>query len=161
MPAMVAAVQGVDGEICAVHRTYLRVDGLGKAGVLRPKMMLGSVKGRAVRLAEAGPRLAICEGIETGLSIVQAKPDLPVWAVLSVSNMGAVELPPAVREVVLCVDGDPPGSAADKAAIKAALAIEAGGRSVHIARPPEGTDFNDVLGLPGNVGPFEREVCRV
>ncbi len=37
LPAMIAAVQGIDRRITAIHRTYLRTGGHGKAGVNLPK----------------------------------------------------------------------------------------------------------------------------
>lgn len=51
-PALVALVEGGDG--IALHRTYLRADGSGKAEIDPAKMMLGAVAGGAVRLTE-GP----------------------------------------------------------------------------------------------------------
>ncbi len=51
-PVMVAKVEGGAG--FAVHRTYLRPDGSGKAEVDPPKAMLAAVAGGAVRLS-AGP----------------------------------------------------------------------------------------------------------
>ena len=55
----------------AIHRTFLKKDGTGKAPVPRQKMMLGPCAGGAVRLAEAGERIAVGEGIETCLSVLQ------------------------------------------------------------------------------------------
>jgi putative DNA primase/helicase len=49
LPAMVAAVQQADGAIVAIHRTFLKPDGSGKANVERQKMMLGPCVGGAVR----------------------------------------------------------------------------------------------------------------
>ena len=145
LPALIAAVQGPDGRVAGVHRLFLRADGRGNAPVTQNKMMLGRIAGGAVRLAPAGPRLGIAEGIETGLSAQELYPGLPVWAVLSVSNMGAVALPETVREVVLLLDGDAPGSPADNAAGKAALELMKRGLKVKTIRPPEGKDFNDLL----------------
>ena len=54
LPALVALVEGGDG--FAVHRTYLRPDGAGKAEVEPAKAMLGAVAGGAVRLVEAPGR---------------------------------------------------------------------------------------------------------
>ena len=81
-PAMVAAVTDVAGKVMAIHRTYLAPDGHDKPEVEQAKMMLGSVRGGAVRLAKAGPRLVVAEGIETALS-VQVATAMPTWAALS------------------------------------------------------------------------------
>ncbi len=142
LPVMLGAVQGPDGQARGVHRTYLSQDGTRKAGVAQPKMMLGRIAGGAVRLKPAGPKLAIAEGIETGLSIAQACPGLPVWAALSASIMQLLVLPAEVCEVVLCCDGDEPGQEAARVAAKRFLAE---GRVVRITSAPEGEDFNDVL----------------
>ncbi len=154
-PAMIGAVQGPDRKITGIHRTFLLPSGGGKARVSLPKMMLGCISGGAVRLAKAGAKLAIAEGVESALSVAQACPEMPVWAALSVANMGKVVLPPIVREVVLCLDGDAPGSPAADAAHNAAQVFLREGREVRIARPPKGMDFNDLLCLPENVVPLE------
>jgi len=67
IPALVALVNGGDG--FAVHRTYLRADGSGKAAVDPPKAMLGAVAGGAVRLTDGPGPLVVAEGIETALSL--------------------------------------------------------------------------------------------
>ena len=61
LPALVALVDGGDG--FAVHRTYLRPDGLGKAGVEPAKAMLGATSGGAVRVTEGDGPLVITEGV--------------------------------------------------------------------------------------------------
>jgi len=48
--AMVASVQDSNGQIVAVHRTYLLPDGTGKAQVSSPKMALGPLGDGAVSL---------------------------------------------------------------------------------------------------------------
>jgi len=63
LPALVALVEGGGG--FAVHRTWLRADGGGKADIDPTKAMLGAVTGGAVRLAEGPDRLAVGEGIES------------------------------------------------------------------------------------------------
>jgi hypothetical protein len=58
------------GKNFAVHRTYLRPDGSGKAGLQGgDRLMLGAVAGGAVRLSGGPARLVVAEGIETGLSL--------------------------------------------------------------------------------------------
>ena len=51
-PALIAIVRDAAGEQIAIHRTYLAPDGSGKADVPKPRMMLGSVAGGAVRLGD-------------------------------------------------------------------------------------------------------------
>lgn len=143
LPAMVSAIAMVPNHrVVAIHRTFLKADGSGKAPVSNARMMLGSCGGGAVRLAAAGPMLGVCEGIETGFSVMQELPDFPVWAALSVSGLTALVLPSEVREVVILADGDNAGEAAAQVAARRFL-ME--GRRVRIARPPRGLDFNDML----------------
>jgi hypothetical protein len=140
-PAMVALVtDGATGKPVAIHRTYLAHDGRGKAPVEPQKMMLGPTRGGAVRLADPGETLAIGEGLESCLSAMQAT-GIPTWAALSTSGMHALDLPPAVRDVILLADGDDAG---ERAAQAAARRWKAEGRCVRIARPPRGMDFNDI-----------------
>ena len=141
-PAMVALVtRGSDGTPLGVHRTFLARDGAGKAPVEPTKMMLGPCRGGAVRLAEPGDPLMVGEGIETCFSAVQATGH-PAWAALSTSGIRALDLPDEAREVIVLADGDEPGEAAAR---EAALRWKREGRSVRIARPPRGADFNDLL----------------
>lgn len=144
-PALVAAIQAPDGSVTGVLRIFMTANGRAKARVIQAKMMLGRISGGAVRLAPMARRLGLAEGIENGLSIAQALPDLPVWCALSVGNIGNVVLPPLIREVVLFVDGDPSGSQAAETAQKAADWITSQGRHVSIASPGEGRDFNKLL----------------
>lgn len=140
-PTMVAAVQARDRRIIGVHRTFLKPDGSGKAGISTPKMMLGRVSGGAVRFGPASATLFVAEGIETALSIQQAT-GTTTWAALSTSGIRALALPPQVREVAICADGDEPGIAAAK---EAAERFVREGRAARVATAPAGQDFNDVL----------------
>jgi putative DNA primase/helicase len=142
LPAMVAAVQNLEGQIIAIHRTWLRADGSGKAEVQPDKAMLGPTRGGAVRFARPAERLAVAEGIETALSIAQACPDLAVWAALSTAGLRALELPAIVREVIICADNDEPGRNAAEAAAKR---FSGERRRVRVARPGTTNDFNDLL----------------
>lgn len=141
LPAMIAAVQGPDGRIVGVHRTFLKPDGLSKAAVAPVKMALGPIAGGAVRLATWGEQLQVAEGIETALTAMQATAQ-HTWSALSTSGLKALILPPEVREVVILADGDVAGEQAAQAAARRWLAER---RRVRIARPPQGLDFNDML----------------
>ena len=141
-PAMIGAVQDVTGRITGVHRTYLAVDGSGKAAVTPTKKMLGSCVGGAVRLAKMGSTLAVTEGIETGLSVLLAT-GTPTWAALSASGLAALKLPAAADNVIVFADHDPAGIAAGESAM---ARWHAEGRRVRLALPPKpGSDFNDLL----------------
>lgn len=165
LPAMVAAVQGPDGRFLNLHRTWLQASGDGpgwrKADLAAPrKMMPGGYRAGAIRLAEAsGSILALAEGIETGLSVLQAT-RLPVWAAVAVGNFAAVGVPAHVEEIVLLGDGDEPGlaetirvgarpaTAAGRALVRAARAFQLRGLRVRVAAPEwrgAKRDWNDVL----------------
>ena len=154
LPAMVAAIQEPNGKIAGVHRTYLKRAGDGKAGVVDPKMMKGICWQGAVRFGPVTPVLAMGEGIETCLSIVQAFAEAglvhSVWAALSLGNMGAAVIPETIRKLVLFADNDAKDTEkATEVIHKAAWRQERPGREVVIATPPPGTDFNDVLRAAG------------
>jgi hypothetical protein len=143
-PAMVAAVAlWPSRTVVGVHRTYLTADGSDKATLSPNKMMLGSIKGGAVRLAPIGTKLILAEGIETALSCFYAT-GISTWSCLSTSGMRDVVVPPLeiTQEVIICADGD---GAGQKAADKLADRLHKEGYGVRIAPSPQGQDFNDVL----------------
>ena len=149
-PVMVALVtRGLDGAPIAIHRTFLAHDGNGKAPVEPAKMMLGPCRGGVVRLVDLGDTLMVGEGIETCLAAMQAT-GIPAWAALSTSGLRALDLPHALRDVIVLADGDDPGEAAAK---DCARRWKQEGRRVRIARPPRGMDFNDML--PGRAPRIE------
>jgi putative DNA primase/helicase len=144
--AMVALVEHVARGPVAVHCTYLRADGSGKADIEKPKAMFGPVAGGAVRFGtpRVGQRLVVAEGIENALSVAVAC-SIPVWAALSAVGIKKLALPPEATHVVICADHDASGTG-QRAAQEAGGRWLAEGRRVRIAVPPElGADFNDVL----------------
>jgi hypothetical protein len=159
-PAMLAAVNAANGEHVATHRTWLNLAADGrwrKAPLKHPKMSLGTVAGGCIPLwrgasgkplakALPGETVVIGEGIETGLSVALACPELRVLSAVSLSNMGGLTLPAAVTTVILAADRDDGNEVAAAALGRAAAAYQAQGRVVRIARPPAGFgDFNDLL----------------
>lgn len=168
LPAMVGVVTATmmgpeDGSppgsaLVGVHRTFLKVDGSGKAGVESPKKMLGACWGGAVRLGPVTPHLGLCEGIETGLSVRAAllagalrlpgggagRDDFSIWCCLSLGAIGAIVLPPGVERLSVFADND--NKDPDKAAKLLGQAVDRHrrhGRAVTVLRPPAGDDFND------------------
>lgn len=142
-PAMVALVtHGNTGKPIAIHRTFLKPDGIGKAPVPKQKMMLGPCQGGCVQLAQADDWLGVGEGIETCLSVIQATRK-PAWAALSTSGLKALGLPVSILEVVILADADPAGEAA---AVDTGRRWKAEGLNVKIARPDKDCgDFNEQL----------------
>lgn len=141
-PALVALVQGGDGG--AVHRTYLRGDGAGKAEISPAKAMLGATAGGAVRLTGDGGRLVVAEGIETGLSLASGLLAAPamIWAALSTSGLRALKLPEKPGRLTIAPDGDTPGRNAAHALAERAAGL---GWRVAFLDPGDGLDFNDIL----------------
>jgi phage/plasmid primase-like uncharacterized protein len=141
-PALVAAVEHMrsGNALIAVHRTWLRADGGGKAAIEPAKAALGPIAGGAVRLGPAGATLVVAEGIETGLSVMQAT-GLPVWAALGTANLTRVELPEMVCTAIIATDADDPG---ERAALVAAHRFLREGRRTKIARPTRAKDFNEM-----------------
>lgn len=146
LPAMVALIEHAERGAGAVHCTYLRQDGSGKADIEKPKAMFGPVAGGAVRfgIPGAGEWLAVAEGVETALSVAAAC-SIPAWAALSAEGIKKLILPAEATHILICADHDANG-VGKRAADDAAERWLAEGRRVRVAMPPElGADFNDVL----------------
>jgi hypothetical protein len=156
-PAMVTAIAGPDGGHLATHRTWLEERGGAwrKAAVPAPKKCLGVFAGGSIRLwrgasgkplkdADPAERVLIAEGIETGLSIALAVPELRVLAAVSLGNLGSLWLPDHVKRITLCIDADDK-PAAQAGLMRAADRHLAAGRDVRFARPRFGGDFNDAF----------------
>lgn len=125
-----------------LHRAFFTKHGkrLGE----NSKMMLGPCAGGAVRLSDSGGPLVVCEGIETGLSLLSGFLDGPhkVWAALSTSGISGLQLQTEPGPLIIASDGDEAGrQAADKLGTRAVSQ----GWDVYLMMAPEGMDWNDVL----------------
>lgn len=142
LPALVALVHDGSGNIAAVHRTFLALDG-SKAAVDPVKASLGPIAGGAIRLHSAAPEMVVAEGLETTAAAALLL-GLPGWAAVACGNLGtSMALPAGVRRVTIAADPDLPGQ---RAAAKAARRWRAEGRNVRIATPDTpGQDFADLL----------------
>ncbi|MFW5920820.1 MAG: toprim domain-containing protein, partial [Polyangiales bacterium] len=142
------------------HRTWLAPAADGrwtKAPLERPKMVYGSHKGGTIRLwrgasrrplGEAPPddTIAVAEGIEDALTVALVCPEWRVLAAVSVGNLVELELPPAVKDVVLVCQRDGENRGVRRARERAVTRWHAEGRAPRLAWPPEGfKDFNDWL----------------
>lgn len=159
MPAMLGAITDGNGTHIATHRTWLQQDAEGvwrKARLRTPKMVLGAMaggmiplargaSGKPLRKAPEGETVAAAEGIETALSVAVACPGLRVVAAVSLSNFARLNLPAAVRTLILCADNDNGNATAQATLARAVEHHQAQGRQVRIARSPIGSDFNDAL----------------
>lgn len=144
-PAMIAELCDVEGTPIATHCTFLdsaKGDKLQSNGI-KSRLIFGSCRGGAIRLSQATDQLALCEGIEDGLSILQCAPSWPVWVTGGTSGLRGVQIPSQVREVMICADRDEAGT---KAAQDLSVRLISEGKKVRIATPPVGMkDFNDLL----------------
>ncbi len=97
-PCMIAALQGPDDRLCAVHQTWLSPAAPHQKAVIRwggkklpVKMVRGSKKGAAIRLhtPEGASALVMGEGIETTLTALVAQPiaNAAYWAGVDLGNM--------------------------------------------------------------------------
>ena len=147
-PAIVALIEGAQS--FAVHRTYLRPDGTGKATIDPAKAMLGGAAGGAVCLTKTQGPLVIAEGIETALSLASGLLSQPstVWAALSTSGVRALRLPPSPAQLTIAIDSDD-GGAGYAAGRDLAERAHALGWAVSLLPAPEGRDWNDALMMKG------------
>jgi putative DNA primase/helicase len=99
-PAMLAPVEGPDGELRSVHRTYI-----GEVPGQRKKLLSGVGPGAAIRLFEPTDQLGIAEGIETAIAAYELF-GVPTWATISASIMEGFEPPAGVRRLVVFGDND-------------------------------------------------------
>jgi hypothetical protein len=141
-PTLAAGIQDVAGAFAAIAVTWLCADGSDKAPAEPARKIYGPYRSSAVRLAPDREKLVICEGIETGLSIAQACPQLAVWCALSAKNLPQVNIPESAREVIIAADADEAG---EQAAQAAARRFYFEGHKVRISKPRSANDFNDRL----------------
>jgi hypothetical protein len=139
-PALLAAIHDRDGELVGIEITYLAAEG-GRARMSLPRKTVGlAPAGSAVRLAEAGSRLLVGEGVFTTLSAA-ARFGWPAWALLSTRNLRAWRPPPGVRQVLVAGDR---GRDGERSARILAAALSAAGIHGSLRFPPAPFgDWND------------------
>ncbi len=145
-PALVAAVVTSQGELIGAHLTFLKRDGSGKAKLLAPRKMVGTVRGGHVPLI-AGTVLVVAEGIESALSaweaVRAAGRNTGALAALSAGGLAALEFPRDVTNLIIAPDRDPSGAGMEAAKELARRAHKAG-IGVALLAPPDGfSDWND------------------
>ena len=157
-PAMVAAMQNPAGELVALHRTWLTIDGRKApvpGAVKKVSAASGPLAGACIQLDWPDgevPAMGVSEGIETALA-ARCASGLPTVAAYSASALSAWQWPPRLRRVVIFADADPAGAqAADKLRQRA----RAAGLSVHVMTPSTpGFDWCDVWAQRGIAGAVE------
>jgi hypothetical protein len=158
LPALLAAViDPASSRFLALHCTYLRQDGGGwrKALVGPAKKIFAPVKGgvialiqgasgRPLRTAPEGDRAVIGEGIENTLTAALLEPERRALAAVSVGNLKALKLPPAITDILLIIDRD--GENGQVRALRAATLArwQDEGRQVTCLEPTPGyKDLNE------------------
>lgn len=140
-PAMIASVTDLGGRITGAHRTWLALDGSGKAPVDTPRRAMGDLLGHAVRFGVAHDVMAAGEGIETILSLRMASSRMPMAAALSAAHLAAILFPPTLRRLYIVRDDDPAGDGARDSLIERA---NSAGIEAVVLSPTLG-DFNEDL----------------
>ncbi|WP_135213201.1 DUF7146 domain-containing protein [Vitreimonas flagellata] len=107
-PALLAAIQGNDRELCGVQVTLLSTHGAGKANLATPRRVIGQLMGGAVRIDQVASTLAVGEGVETMLA-ARAYLAAPVWALLSAENLARFDPPEEVETLIIAHDNDDAG----------------------------------------------------
>ena len=147
-PAMLALLTDIaSGQATGIRRTALAPTGFRACdvdGVKLPHKALGVARNAVARLAGHGlapAHLALCEGLETGLSVMAAT-GATVWACLSAGTLAKVPPLTGVERLTIYADHDPPGL---HAARETARRWAAAGRLVTVETPSRaGADFNDI-----------------
>jgi hypothetical protein len=144
-PALLALLCDLrTGDSCGIINVYLAADGRSRLRDAKGKTVTGRAKGAVVVLSgfdEPTYGLAICEGVETGISLLMA--DLaPVWCCGGAGNLAAFPVLGGIEALTIAADADEPGQKAAQAV--AARWSEAGREAVIIA-PPTG-DWADGRG---------------
>jgi putative DNA primase/helicase len=146
---VVALVRDIATDIpCAIHRTALKPDGSGKLPIGdsgASKKALGPVSGGAVKLTpdvDVTLGLGICEGIETGLTLLSI--GLAVWCTLGTAGLTHFPVLSGVESLTIFADNDVSGAGLRAARACADRWIHAG-KEVRIFVPRKsGCDWNDV-----------------
>ncbi len=159
--ALIAPITNQHDEIQGVVRIFLDPTGnklnttytnnYGQKQLATVKANLGVMANNGVIInPKRSSTVYITEGIETALSILEARSQDRVIAALSVTNLKNVPLPDSTRTVVLCADCDGTNTHSHQTLIKAADSYLERGLKVYIAYPEKNSDlkkidFNDVL----------------
>lgn len=155
VPALLAFSKDEQGNIHHVQITKLEPNSANKdKSCDSVKQTFGSISNYFVNLNHhgKGDLAYFTEGVETGLSILQANEHARVYAVLGKANFSNIDPKDSPKQVVICLDND--GKDTYKYAkneqtntiIKAAQKLHDSGIHVSIMIPKrENTDLNDVL----------------
>lgn len=146
-PSLCAAVTDVrTARPISLHFTRLAIDGRGKAGTDKDKLLLAGhrKRGGCIRLWPdecVTYGLALAEGIETALAASHAY--TPTWATIDCAGMSAFSVLSGIESLLIFADHDDAGI---RAARDCAQRWAAAGSDVRIAIPEEdGADIADLV----------------
>lgn len=148
-----------EARIRAVHRTWLKPDGSGKADVTPPRKVWPGFTGLVIPIWKGADNLSIreaidhgvretlvlTEGIEDGLTAALADPGQRVWAMISLGNMGNVPVPQCIDGIIVHRQNDWNKRQAVEAFERGKTALERSGRTVVEVEALGGKDLNDTL----------------
>lgn len=144
-PALIAAVTDRFGAITGVHRTWLDLDGDGKAKVDDPRRALGGLLGNAVRfgfpIRDPVPVMAAGEGLESILSLSHVMPGMAMASALTANHLAAFRLPAGCRRLYIAADADAAGRHGIEGLSRRAQALGI----LPLVLTPELGDFNEDL----------------
>lgn len=150
-PVMLGAVTSPDGDLVAIHRTYLTDDG-HKAPVPVVKKLsatAGPLVGASIKIGVPAPRpdgllgLGVAEGIETAIA-ASILSGVPVWSCVSANGLKSFNPPLRVRSLYVFGDRDESG-VGQKAAAALAGRAAAVGLVARVLLPDPVGDWADEL----------------
>jgi Virulence-associated protein E/Toprim domain len=146
-PALVGLVEHTELGAVGIHAIFLNpLDATSRLSIEPRKKSFGPVKGGAVRLAPAGPVIALAEGIEDALTFMQAT-GTPSWAAITAPGMRSFVPPPRseTATIILIEDSDE-NQTGQKAVAETARRLAKAGYEIKIAGPVAGfKDLNEAL----------------
>lgn len=157
LPALIAGVTSLDGNLTGLLRIYLAEDGKSKAPVSEPKLAMGNILGNGIRLGVAQHVMVAGEGLETMLALKTLLPSMPMVAAVSAGHLGALILPRGLARLYIAMEDNRAGRAASERL--AISAIELGAR-VHLLRSAF-DDWNSDLQRDGHVVAQARLVAQL
>jgi ATP-dependent exoDNAse (exonuclease V) alpha subunit len=155
-PTLAAFGRNAQGQLQSVQLTKLTEQGtraLSHEAEKLPKLQYGVARGSFVTLQEGKDRVFIAEGIETALSIKEAKVAGKIVASMGIHNMANYK--GAESQVILCADNDThkPTSQTSKIIEETKHHLREQGKFTTKIEPLKaGEDFNDVLKNQGQRG---------
>ena len=116
VPALLAKITDIRGQITGCARTYLDPSTGGLAAIESPKRILGQLRGHAIRFWSGSPRsdLIVGEGLENTLSVGTALPEFDLASCLTASHLGLFIPPPGIKRIWIARDNDDAGRSASK-----------------------------------------------